>query len=128
MEVKNEIRSQIKQLVWYILQLLYSRWLYWAIYCYRVTLCYKFVVISTISTVHLSDRRINQSSFKTTLGCVWLFSPLEGSRLIVIRGFKINLDLRTYGNSTQLLQIKLKLLQSYQVSMIECYHSIWRDS
>ena len=35
----------------------------------------------------------------------------EGTRLIVIRGFKINLDLRTYGNSTQLLQAKLKLLQ-----------------
>ena len=35
----------------------------------------------------------------------------EGSRLIAIRGFKISLDLRTYGNSNQLLQIKLKLLQ-----------------
>ena len=32
------------------------------------------------------------------------------SRLIVIQGFKINLDLRTYGNSNQLLQVKLKLL------------------
>ena len=52
---------------------------------------YSIVRISMISTVH------------------------EGSRLIVIRGFKINLDLRTYGNSTQLLQAKLKLLQVYKI-------------
>ena len=44
------------------------------------------VMISMISTVH------------------------KRSRLIVIRGFKINLDLRTYSNSNQLLQAKLKLL------------------
>ena len=40
---------------------------------------------------------------------------IEGSRLIVIRGFKISLDLRTYGNSNQLLQVKLKLLQGHFV-------------
>ena len=33
-----------------------------------------------------------------------MISMIKRSRLIVIRGFKISLDLRTYGNSNQLLQ------------------------
>ena len=68
----------------------------------------------------LSDRRINKRRFKTTFTCVWLFSSLKRSRLIVIRGFKIGLDLRVYGNINQLLQEKLKLLQA----VIKSYHII----
>ena len=54
-------------------------------------------MISMISTVH------------------GVIDSYKRSRLIVIRGFKINLDLRTYGNSNQLLQVKLKLLHRRKV-------------
>ena len=42
---------------------------------------------------------------------------IKVSRLTVIRGFKINLDLRTYGHSTQLLEAKLKLLHDDNVNI-----------
>ena len=73
---------------------------------------FRLVIWEVTVEFPLSDRRINKHSFKTTFGCDY-FHFSKRSRLIVIRGFKISLDLRTYGNSNQLLQIKLKLLRDY---------------